>query len=103
MNLVQTQLVFLFFIYKYKAIVSIKNFISGTVPERGVEPYPAGCVIVLAFIRALALYIVRTMQPLSLVDFPHFNAFIRFIDPRFTLPCRNTVTHSVLHEIYIYY
>lgn len=87
-------------IYKNKAIASIMNFISGTVLERGVEPYPAGCVIVLAFIRALALYIVRAMQPLSLVDCPHFNAFVRFIDPRFSLPCRNTITHTVLPDIY---
>lgn len=80
---------------------SIYNaFYSGNVPGRGVEPYPPGCVIVLAFIRALALYIVRAMQPLSLVDCPHFNAFVKFIDPRFSLPCRNTITHTVLPDIY---
>ena len=51
-------------------------------------------------IRALALFIVRGMQPLSLVEDEHFRDFIKAIDPRITLPCRSTLTKTILPAIY---
>jgi hypothetical protein len=53
-----------------------------------------------AIIRALALFIVRGMQPLSLVDDEHFRAFFKAIDPRITLPCRSTLTKTILPDLY---
>jgi len=53
-----------------------------------------------AIIRALALFIVRSMQPLSLIEDENFRAFIKTIDPRITLPCRSTLTKTILPEIY---
>ena len=53
-----------------------------------------------AIIRALALFLVRSMQPLSLVGDEHFRTFIKVIDPRITLPCRSTLTKTILTELY---
>jgi hypothetical protein len=51
-------------------------------------------------IRALALFIVRGMQPLSLVEDEHFRDFIKAIDPGITLQCRSTLTKTILPAIY---
>jgi hypothetical protein len=40
------------------------------------------------------------MQPLSLVEDEHFRTFIKVIDPRITLPCRSTLTKTILTELY---
>lgn len=53
-----------------------------------------------AIMRAIALFIVRSMQPLSLVEDEHFRTFIKTIDPRITLPCRSTLTKTILPELY---
>ena len=53
-----------------------------------------------SIIRALALFLVRSMQPLSLVEDEHFRTFIKVIDPRITLPCRSTLTKTILTELY---
>ena len=53
-----------------------------------------------SIIRALALFLVRSMQPLSLVEDEHFRTFIKVIDPRITLPCRSTLTKTILPELY---
>jgi hypothetical protein len=37
------------------------------------------------------------MQPLSLVENQHFSDLIRNNDPRLTLPCRGTITHTILN------
>lgn len=52
------------------------------------------------FLRALILLIVRGMHSLSLVDDPAFINFVKFLDPRIKLPCRNTVTHTLLPDLY---
>lgn len=51
-------------------------------------------------IRALPLFLVRSMHPLSMVDDPHFREFIKAIDPRVELPSRKTFTHTILPELY---
>ncbi|KZS13406.1 Uncharacterized protein APZ42_021473 [Daphnia magna] len=53
-----------------------------------------------AILRALVLFLVRGMHPLSMVEDEHFRAFVKAIDPRITLPCRKTLTHSLLPEMY---
>lgn len=53
-----------------------------------------------AIIHVLALFIVRGMQPLSIVDDEHFRAFVKAIDPRITLPCRSILTKRILPELY---
>jgi hypothetical protein len=52
-----------------------------------------------SIIRALALFLVRSMQPLSLIEDEHFRTFIKVIDPRITLPCRSTLTKTILPEL----
>ena len=54
-----------------------------------------------SIIRALALFLVRSMQPLSLVEDEHFRTFIKVIDPRITLPCRSTISKTILPELYV--
>ncbi|KZS16447.1 Uncharacterized protein APZ42_017821 [Daphnia magna] len=49
---------------------------------------------------ALCLYISRAMQPLSLVEEKNFREFVLHIDPRLTIPCRNTMTHTILPNLY---
>ena len=46
------------------------------------------------------LFIIRGMHCLSIVDSPHFIRLVRHIDPRITIPSRNTVTYTLLPEIY---
>ena len=53
-----------------------------------------------AILRALVLFLVRGMHPLSMVEDEHFRAFVKAIDPRIALPCRKTLTHSLLPEMY---
>ena len=53
-----------------------------------------------AILRVLTLYIVRSMQPLSIFDDVHFRDLIQHIDPRLSLPSRSTLTHSHLPELY---
>ncbi len=53
-----------------------------------------------AIIRAISLFIVRGMQPHSLVEDEHFRACVKAIDPRITLPCRSTLTKTILPELY---
>jgi hypothetical protein len=49
-----------------------------------------------AILRALVLFLVRGMHPLSMVEDEHFRAFVKAIDPRIALlPCRKTLTHSL--------
>jgi hypothetical protein len=62
-------------------------------------PFSFSGVKMKAFLRVLTLYIVRSMQPLSIVDDVHFRELIHHIDPRLSLPC-STLTHSLLPELY---
>jgi hypothetical protein len=66
----------------------------------GNMPYSTSSVKLQAFFVALALYIARNMQPLSLVENQHFSDLIRHNDPRLTLPCRGTITHTILPQLY---
>jgi hypothetical protein len=68
--------------------------------DLGNMPYSSSSVKLKAFFVALALYIARNMQPLSLTENPHFADLIRHIDPRLTLPSRGTMTHSILPQLY---
>ncbi|XP_045026705.1 LOW QUALITY PROTEIN: uncharacterized protein LOC116918412 [Daphnia magna] len=52
------------------------------------------------FLRQLMLFIVRGMHCLSLVDNLFFITFVRYLDPRITLPCRSSITHKHLPEIF---
>ncbi|KZS00279.1 Uncharacterized protein APZ42_003488, partial [Daphnia magna] len=63
-------------------------------------PYPRNSEKMKHFLRQLMLFIVRGMHCLSLVDNPYFIAFVRYLDPRITLPCRSTITHKHLPEMY---
>ncbi len=49
-------------------------------------PYPRNSEKMKNFLRQLMLFIVRGMHCLSLVDNPYFIAFVRYLDPRITLP-----------------
>ncbi len=40
------------------------------------------------------------MYCLSIVDNPHFTRLVSHLDPRITIPCRSTITHSLLPEMY---
>ncbi|KZS04907.1 Uncharacterized protein APZ42_032035 [Daphnia magna] len=40
------------------------------------------------------------MHPLSMVEDEHFHAFVKAVDPRIALPCRKTLTRSLLPEMY---
>ncbi|XP_032785668.1 uncharacterized protein LOC116923317 [Daphnia magna] len=42
----------------------------------------------------------RGMHPLSMVEDEHFHAFVKAVDPRIALPCRKTLTRSLLPEMY---
>ena len=63
-------------------------------------PYPRTSGKMKSFLRELMLFIIRGMHCLSIVDNPHFIRFVRHMDPRITIPCRNTITHTLLPEIY---
>ena len=54
----------------------------------------------LEFKKALILFIARGMHPVSLVDDNSFEDFIKFFDPRLTVPCRKTVTQTLLPDLY---
>jgi hypothetical protein len=43
--------------------------------------------------------IVQCNLPVSLVDNPHFRAFLAELDPKFTPPCRQTVTYTILPQL----
>jgi hypothetical protein len=53
------------------------------------------------FLWVLILYIVRSIQPLSIVEDVHFRALIHQNDLRLSLPSRSTLTNSLLPELYI--
>ena len=63
-------------------------------------PYPHTSKKTNSFSRELMLFIIRAMHCPSIVDNPHFIRFVRHLDPRITIPCRRTITHSLLPEIY---
>ena len=50
-------------------------------------------------LRALAIFLVRGMHPLSMVEDEHFREFIKAIDPRIELPSRKTLSHTILPEL----
>lgn len=50
--------------------------------------------------RAVLLFIVRGMHPLSLVDSCHFTTLVKALDPRIELPCRSTLTTVLLPNLY---
>jgi hypothetical protein len=43
--------------------------------------------------------IVNCGMPISVVDNPHFRSFLKKMDPKFTPPCRQTVTNSLLPRL----
>lgn len=45
---------------------------------------------------SLVSFIVNCSLPLSLVDNPEFRRFLNDMDPKFTPPCRQTVTYSTI-------
>ncbi|EFX70791.1 hypothetical protein DAPPUDRAFT_112391 [Daphnia pulex] len=63
-------------------------------------PYPRNSEKMKNFLRQLMLVIVRGMYRISLVNNPFFIAFVRYLDPRIILPCRSTITHKHLPEIF---
>ncbi|KZS02545.1 Uncharacterized protein APZ42_000377, partial [Daphnia magna] len=68
--------------------------------ELGHMPYSISSLKLKGFFLALGLYISRAMQPLSLVEEKNFREFVLHIDPRLTIPCRNTMTHTILPNLY---
>jgi hypothetical protein len=50
--------------------------------------------------RAVLLFIVRGMHPLSLVDNEHFITLVKELDPRINLSCRTTLTNVLLPKLY---
>ena len=62
--------------------------------------YPARCEKSNAVMRAVLLFIVRGMHPLSLVDNEHFITLVKELDPRINLSCRTTLTNVLLPKLY---
>ena len=54
----------------------------------------------MEILRAYLFFVVKTLQALSLIDNVHFTNFLRVIDPRVSLPCRNTLTNNWLPKMY---
>lgn len=50
--------------------------------------------------RAVLLFIVRGMHPLSLVDNEHFITLVKELDPKINLSCRTTLTNVLLPKLY---
>ena len=50
--------------------------------------------------RAVLLFIVRGMLPLSLVDNEHLITLVKELDPRINLSCRTTLTNVLLPKLY---
>lgn len=65
-----------------------------------VSPYPADGERMLGVLRAIMLFIVRGLHPLSIIDDIHFRKLLLFLDPRIVLPCRKTLTTSLLPNLY---
>lgn len=78
---------------------SSQSSFNSTYSEPGSAPYPIAGAHMQAIMLALTLFIVRSMQPLSLVEDELFRTFIKTIDPRITLPCRSTLTKTILPEL----
>ncbi len=53
-----------------------------------------------SIMRAILLFIVRGMFPLSLIDNVHFRKLVLVLDPRIVLPSRSTLTSTLLPELY---
>ena len=79
---------------------SFRSSINSTYSELGLSPYPDNGSHMQVINRALALFIVRGMQPFSLIENGHFRDFFKAIDLGITLPCRSTLTKTILPEIY---
>ena len=45
-------------------------------------------------------FIIRDLQPLSVVDDPGFTELLHAFDPRYTLPSRRTVRDVLLPNVY---
>ncbi len=76
------------------------TFVLFVVSDVSNEPYALNGALMLRFIRALMLFIVKSMMPLSLVDEEAFIQFIQFFDPRVRVPCKATITNSNLPDLY---
>ena len=51
-------------------------------------------------LRAIMLFIVRGLYPLSIIENIHFKTLVKCLDPRIVLPCRATLTRSLLPQLY---
>ena len=76
------------------------NWIGSHSSETGSQPYDKGGAHMKFILRALAIFLVRGMHPLSMVEDEHFREFIKAIDPRIELPSRKTLSHTILPELY---
>lgn len=66
----------------------------------GVELFQVGGAFMKRLMRALVIFIAKSLLPLSIVDNPNFMAFIKCIDARINFTCRNTITYTHLPELY---
>jgi hypothetical protein len=65
-------------------------------------PYLVSSIKLKGCFLALGLLTARSMQPLALVDDQNFRDWIFHVDPRLSIPCRNTMTHTILPQLFRY-
>lgn len=87
--------------YLNNEVVAIPNFIYLTYFYiSDLACYPAHSEKMASINRAVLLFIVRGMHPLSMVDNSHFINLVKVLDPRIELPCRSTLTKVLLTDMY---
>lgn len=75
---------------------SLSSFLVSTVGNAYVSAHPRQKSLTNSLVSNL---IVNCGLPVSIVDSPHFRAFVGELDPKFAVPCRQTVSNSILPDL----
>jgi len=75
---------------------SMSSFVSSSQPITYTTLHPRQKLLTHSLVAKL---IVNCGLPASIVDSPHFRSFVHDLDPKFAVPCRQTVSGSILPEL----